>query len=363
MDEENKKRVLVCPLGWGLGHASRLIPIINQLKKKGFEVITAGDKLQMQYLLSYFPDIQAIYFPSFNVRFSKGSNQLFPILGIALRLPYHIAREHYAIKKIVKDYNIKLIISDNRYGLWHKGIKSVFITHQLRVMFPKPFRFFESLGEAIIRFFIKKYDYCWIPDYTDENNLSGKLSHSVKQTQNSKFIGLLSRFQGVKINIDENIWDLVGISSGPSPQRKIFIDLIQRFGRRNNLKTLIIKGNPDEGSNIFEEEGVHYAGHLDDNEFVKAIVSAKHLIARSGYSTIMDLEALGVSGLVVPTPGQTEQEYLAEYLSSKGLFKTCKQYELESIDLSTAQKRRATSNNLFDSRFQEIIFQQLVPLD
>jgi len=342
MDEKRKNRVLVCPLGWGLGHASRLIPIIRRLQKSGFEVIAAGDDLQMQYISSCFPDLITIHFPSFKVKLSKGSNQLFPIIGVALRLPYHTVREHYAIKRIVKDNNIKLIISDNRYGLWCSGIKSILITHQLWILFPKPFRFLEPIGAWFIRLISQKFTYCWVPDYLGAENLAGKLSHPLKLPINSRFIGVLSRFQDFKADTNSPKWDMVVVASGPSPQREIFIDLIVVIAKRTNLKTLIVKGNPVEGVNIYEDNGIFYAGHLTDNDFANAILSSKYLITRAGYSTIMDLSVLGVSGLIVSTPGQTEQEYLAKNLSSKGSFRSCKQDELVKIDISIAKVVRTS---------------------
>ena len=333
MENENRYRVLVCPLGWGLGHASRLIPIIKQQQELGHEVIAAGDKLQLQYITSFYSDIQTINFPSFSIRFSKGSNQLLPILGVAFRLPYHTIKEHFAIKRIVKDYRIKLIISDNRYGLWNRSVKTILITHQLRVLFPKPFRFLEPIGVLFIRYIAEKFDECWVPDFQGEENLAGKLSHPLKLPRNVKYIGTLSRFKGIETVQCERNWDLVGISSGPSPQREILIDLIAELGRKNNLKTLIIKGNLSEGKEIYELNGIFYAGHLNDLDFAAAVKSTKHLISRAGYSSIMDLNTLGVSGILVPTPGQTEQEYLSSYLSDKKMFTEVKQSSLLDFEV------------------------------
>jgi len=301
----------------------------------GDEVIAAGDRLQMQYITSFFPNICTLDFPSFKVKFSKGSNQLLPILGIGLRLPYYIIREHFAVKRIINENNINQIISDNRYGLWNRHVKSILITHQLRVLFPKPFRFLEPLGALFIRFIAGKFDECWVPDFQGEENLAGELSHPLKLPRNVKYIGPLSRFKEIEVPQAQGSWDLVGISSGPSPHRDILIELITNLGRKNNLKTLIIKGNPSEGSEIYEEEGIFYAGHLIDSDFVSAIKSTKYLICRAGYSTIMDLSALKVNCILIPTPGQTEQEYLSSYLSSKGLFRTNKQSDLVNLDLST----------------------------
>jgi uncharacterized protein (TIGR00661 family) len=359
------KRCLVCPLGWGLGHASRLIPVIDRIQKSGVEVIVAGDEMQIQYLANYFPSVKTICFLSFKVTLTKRTSQLIPLIGIAFRLPYHIIKEHLALGRIVQDNNIDLIISDNRYGLWHRGIKSILITHQLRVLFPKPFRFLEPIGEVFVRFISKKFTQCWIPDFSGDENLAGMLSHPAKIPSKARYIGSLSRFDIISSIIEEiQKWDLVGMASGPSPQREIFIELIAGLAKRNALKTLIIKGIPTEGTKIIENDGIFYAGHLSDIDFEKAVKSTKYLITRAGYSTIMDLMSIGISGLIVPTPGQTEQEYLAEYLSGKGLFRTCKQNELVKINISFA-KVVQTSHNfpnlLIDDAIQGVIVYPTIP--
>jgi len=357
MNALGKKRVLVCPLGWGLGHASRDIPIVEFLRNNGHEVIVAGDELQLTLIAQRFEGIKTIVFPSFKVQFSKRQSQIIPILWIALRLPYHIIKEHRSLKGIVRKHRIDVVISDNRFGLWCKGVKSIFITHQLQVIFPKPFRFLKPMGTIAIRFLTNKYDYCLVPDFKYDDNLSGKLSHLDNAPNKVKFIGALSRFNDFKFEVRSPVWDLVGIASGPSPQREIFIDLIGSIGKQHNLKTLIIKGNPAEGVNVFVDNEIHYVGHLNDKEFANAIISSKYLITRAGYSTIMDLATLGVSGLIVPTPGQTEQEYLANYLSSKNLFRTCKQGDLQKVDLSLAQlikKQIISSSELLEKTLHRL---------
>lgn len=358
MINKGKYRVLVCPLGWGLGHASRLVPVIAQLQNKECEVIIAGDNLQLKYLLTFFPGIENIHFPSFSVRYAKGSVQIFPIIRVALILPFITIREHLRLKKIIRAQKIQIVISDNRYGLWHKDIKTVIITHQLKVIPPKPFSFLESLITYFIKLIICKYDYCWVPDYSGEKSISGKLSHVKTQLPNIRFIGLLSRFQGIRSDKHQPRWDLVGISSGPSPQREIFIKLLETLAYKHNLRTLIIKGNPLEGNGILHKDLISYAGHLENEEFAGALFSTRYLITRSGYSTIMDLLTLGISCLIIPTPGQTEQEYLSLHLSEEGFFNTCNQSKMEDVDISYATVLRTEPQNtseLLCKAIQEVI--------
>ncbi len=332
--DKGSKRVLVCPLGWGLGHASRDIPIIEFFLNKGCEVIVAGDNQQMILLTQHFSGIKAIHFPSFKVKFSKGKSQLWPLIRIAFLLPYFIIKEHFLLKKLIKEHQIDIVVSDNRYGLWNKHVKSIFITHQLKVLFPQPFRFLEPIGERFIHYFIKKFDKCWIPDFSGKDNLAGELSHSSKIEGKVQYIGLLSRFSNLRINTTNETYDLVVVASGPSPQREIFIDKVAKLARIHSLKTLIIKGEPEAGTAIYEDDRIEFVGHLDDLLFASIVKSSKRVICRAGYSTIMDMVALGVSPIVVPTPGQTEQEYLAKSLGEKGIFRFVEQHKIDSFDIN-----------------------------
>ena len=338
--DERKKIILVCPLGWGLGHASRDIPIIDFLQKNGHEVIIAGDEIQLVLLSQHFEGVKTIPFPSIKVKFSKSQSQIFPLLWIALRLPYHIIKEHIILKGLVRKLKIDVVISDNRYGLWNNNIETILITHQLKVFFPRPFRIFEPIGARFIRFMAEKFDTCWIPDYPDSDGLAGELSHPRRLPSNANYIGILSRFSRINPIQLPLTWELVGIVSGPSPHREIFIAEIEKLSRRYDIKTLIVKGNPNEGIDTVEQNGIWYVGHLNDKEFSSVITSSKYLICRAGYSSIMDMVALGVKCLMVPTPGQTEQEYLSSYLSEMKRSNEKKQSELSNIDISEAVKEK-----------------------
>jgi predicted glycosyltransferase len=268
-----------------------------------------------------------------------------PLLWIALRLPYHILKEHFILKRLIKRLKIDIVISDNRFGLWNNDIKTILITHQLKVIFPKLFRVFEPVGAWVIRLMAEKFDSCWIPDYPDSNGLAGELSHLKKLPSNARYIGILSRFQKMESSPISTSWELVGIVSGPSPQREIFIDKMEKLSQKHNIKTLIVKGIPSEGVDIVEKDGIWYAGHLNDMEFAEVIKSSKYLICRAGYSSIMDMASLGIKCILVPTPGQTEQEYLAKHLSNNGLFNTYKQIELENINISSSQTIQNSPTN------------------
>lgn len=333
MDYE-KKRVLICPLGWGLGHASRDIPIIDHFLKLGCEVFVAGDSQQINLLNQRFPKVKSILFPSIKVKFSKRNSQLWPLTRIAFLLPFYIIKEHFLLKRLIREHQIDIVVSDNRYGLWNRHVKTIFITHQLKIFFPQPFRFLEPIGERFIRYFVNKYDECWVPDLLGTQNLAGELSRPSVRIDNVRYIGVLSRFSNFKVDKSLDIFDLIGIASGPSPQREIFIDEITKFAHIHSFKTLIIMGEPEIGTTIKEVGGIQYAGHLNDSEFASLVKSAKNVICRAGYSTIMDMVALDVKPIIVPTSGQTEQEYLLKHLTGNRIMIGVDQSSLNQINFS-----------------------------
>jgi hypothetical protein len=323
------ERVLICPLGWGLGHASRVIPIISHLIKRGCTVIFAGDESSLTLLNIRFPKNQSIYFPSISVRFSK-KGSFFSLFVIALKVIKRTISENRELQKIINQHKIDLVISDNRYGLYSEEIPSVLITHQLHIVFPKPFHWFESIGEWYVLRYANRFTECWVPDNPEGFRLSGELSQPNRLPGKIKFIGLLSRFYGHKPVEVITTWDLVAIVSGPPPHRDIFESELVDIANRLNLKTLIIQGLPLE-SNGQVKGMATLAPHLPDGEMANAILSAKFVICRSGYSTVMDLLALGRNALLIPTPGQTEQEYLAEYFAKNRIFKKCIQSDLDKL--------------------------------
>ena len=328
--------ILICPLGWGLGHASRGIPIIEMLLRKGHRVIVAGDKLQLELIKQRFPSIDTIPFPSLKVVFTRKSNQLLPLLWIALRLPFFNLWEHFKLKTLLNQYKVDVVISDNRYGLWNKSVKTVIITHQLTIIPPFPFKWAMPITRIITKKWLSRFNQVWIPDFSGDNSIAGILSEP-NGLGNLHYIGLLSRFSNICIDSQFNGFEMVVVASGPDPHRQIFIDISAKLAHKWKLNCLIIEGNPFNGIILRNIDGVWYVGHLPDLQFALAVKNSKYLIVRGGYSTVMDLLTLGVSGLIVPTPGQTEQEYLAEYLSEKGYFGYSTQSNLLNIDIADMQ--------------------------
>lgn len=330
MNKKKTQNILICPLGWGLGHASRDIPIIEYLLNQGHKIIVAADAPQLELIKTRFSGIITHEFPSLKIRFRSGKSQLIPLVWYALRLPFFNYFEHVRLRQIISDYTVDIVISDNRYGLWSKKIKTILITHQLRVIPPFPFKWTSLFTEFIAKKWLSRFNQVWIPDFEGINSLAGNLSRN-NGLDNLHYIGLLSRFMNISPDVLFSGFEMVVIASGPEPQRSIFVERCSSIAKAMNLSCLIFEGNPQNGIIPRNIDGVMYVGHLPDLQFALTVTNAKYLIVRGGYSTIMDLLVLGVSGLIVPTPGQTEQEFLASELSKKGFFMAANQADLDSL--------------------------------
>ena len=304
--------VLIAPLHWGLGHASRCIPIIKDEIEQGNLVYISANGKQKALLKEHFPDAQYVDIPFMDITYPKNGNVS---LHFALRGPklvFNIWREHYRLKRVIDRFSIDKVISDSRFGLWNKHAKSVFITHQVDIKTP----FFQSAINSINRWVMNHYDEVWIPDYEEKPGLAGELSHPAELLENSKYIGPLSRFNKKLQKESHFKYDVLAMISGPEPQRTLFEIQLRKQFQIDGKKALILKGNPKDKES-FEDGDITTKNHLLDEELLVALSQSKEVHARSGYSTIMDFHALGIGAKFYPTPGQTEQEYLAELHQNK----------------------------------------------
>lgn len=322
---KRKKRILICPLDWGLGHASRCIPVIRELIDNDIEVVIGADNGPLALLKREFPQLEFIVFPGYGIFYSKNRSMLLTMIMSLPRMLKGIYREHALLKCIIKNYKIDAVISDNRFGLWNSIVPAIFITHQIMVKCPKHLKFLEPIIHRINKLFIDKYDECWIPDIKGKENLSADLSHRFQLPRNAKFIGPLSRFgtNGITINDSHDpkrSYDLMAIISGPEPQRSIFEKIVLKQLKGTSLKSIIVRGVPEKNEKIQLSENIEIVSHLETNQMRETMLSSGLILSRPGYSTIMDLFVLRKKAIMVPTPGQTEQEYLADLFHNKGVF-------------------------------------------
>lgn len=318
--KNDKQRILLCPLDWGLGHATRCIPLIYAFLNQGHEVLLAGSGPSFECLKQEFPSLTFIPFESFTLQYSTGSSQIGAVLKALPRLFKRIKTEQKELASIVKSYAITQVVSDNRFGCYCKEVKSIYITHQLWVKLPSPFGFLEPLVARWHRGIIEKYDACWVPDYEEvEKSLAGKLSHPKVMLNNVTYIGPLSRFE--RIEIPDTLPTLtLAVLSGIEPQRSIFeAYLLDSLQIEPSDRVVLVQGLPQKGVQPFTVGKVTVYPSLPSAQLQELLLQASRIICRSGYSSVMDLAILGKLSATtfVPTPGQPEQEYLAQFLSAK----------------------------------------------
>jgi uncharacterized protein (TIGR00661 family) len=333
----SKKRVLVAPLDWGLGHATRCVPIINALLQQGFEVLLAGENAVATLLQKEFPSITILPLTGYNVQYAKNKNGFFwKMLAQLPSINRAIKNENAWLQKIIDTHKIDIVISDNRFGLHSKKAKTVFITHQLQIQTGNFLS--NKIAQYINYKYINKFDACWVPDLAGENNLAAALSHpAVFPKVPLHYVGILSRVQK---SVAAKKIDVAVILSGPEPQRTIFENIIVQQIENTTLNIVLARGLPSATENLISKnKNVQIVNYLPSSEISALIQSAKVVVARSGYSTVMDIAVLQQVAIFVPTPGQTEQVYLAKYLSDK---KYCIAANQDGFDLQATLEKIAT---------------------
>ncbi len=323
--------VLVAVLHWGLGHATRSIPVIEALLARGAAVCIAGSASSGRLLQKRFPALPYYELPDYGIRYPGKTGMTLAMIRNLPSIYRAIRREKELVANIVAERKVELIISDNRYGARHECCKNILLTHQLTPLLPAGSRF---LSNAFLKKFnglLQSFDTCWIPD-TADRFYSGKLSETRVPHNDIRFTGPLSRFAAQTGQSHQHIEGWLAVISGPEPQRSLFEKAVRKAARQAGEKLCIVAGRP--GEHIQGNGNVSIHAHLEDKELARLILSAPKVVMRSGYSSIMDLYTLGKRALLVPTPGQTEQEYLAEMHSAKGHFIRMRQ---DHLDLKRAE--------------------------
>ena len=314
MDLKSKqKTILIAPLNWGLGHATRCIPIIKALLENNYTPIIASDGIALALLKKEFPDIQTLELPSYQIEYAKnGANFKWKLIQNGPKMVRAILEEKKIIKNWIEKHAIDGIISDNRLGVISKKVPSVFITHQLNVMTGNT----TWITTKAHQYIIKKYTECWVPDLAGTLNLTGKLGHINDPNIKIKYIGPISRLEKKLV---PKKYDLLVILSGPEPQRGILEHHLKKEIVQFKGNVIFIEGNIESEQKTVVKEHVTYYNFMNSTELELAFNESEMVLCRSGYTTIMDLAQLRKKAFFIPTPGQYEQEYLAKKLEKEGL--------------------------------------------
>jgi uncharacterized protein (TIGR00661 family) len=323
-----KKTILVAPLFWGLGHASRCIPIIKELLSHNYNVLLGSDGAALLFLRKEFPSLSFVELPSYSIVYPNNGNYF--KWKMFLNLPSIqkvILSEKKIVRELVSEAKVDGIISDNRFGVRNSKVPSVFITHQLNVLTGNT----TFLSSKIHQNIINKFDQCWVPDIDAEENLSGKLGRLKKPKGSLQYLGPVSRFQKKKLPIKN---DILALISGPEPQRTFFENKLMEAFKLSEKSIVLVQGVVEEVQKKQTIGKICVVNFMLSAELEKSINESEVVVSRSGYTTILDLTIMEKKAFFIPTPGQYEQIYLAKRLKNLGIVPSCKQenFNLKQLD-------------------------------
>jgi UDP:flavonoid glycosyltransferase YjiC (YdhE family) len=324
----NGNRILITPLDWGLGHSTRCIPIIRRLLELDARPVIGADKGPLTLLRDAFPELPNVRIPGVEVRYAKGRSQGWAMAKQFPAMLRSVREEHHLFLDLRRSLQLDAVISDQRFGIRADGLPSVIITHQV---FP-----FTPIAQGLLRRFnlhqIRPFDRCWIPDDAQAPGLAGELSHGAMLPANARYIGPVSRMDPASAIAPAKHYRVVCVISGPEPQRTLLEQELMKQLQRIDGDHLLVLGKPDPP--LDEVVGnVRRMGHLGGDALTGALLQAELIVSRTGYTTLMDLARIGRRALVVPTPGQEEQEYLGELHARSGRFVVQAQ---DHLDVATA---------------------------
>lgn len=319
------KRVLIAPLNWGLGHATRCVPVIRLLLARGHQVFIASDGDSLDVLKKEFPDLTFFNLPSYNIQYSRNIPAWLFTLWRTRAFLKSIAREHRVAEEIIRENAIELVIADNRYGCWSKRVKSIFISHQLNLIMPSGTKWMGSFINFFHKRLIRKFNAVWVPDMPN-HVMSGELTTT---DLNTEFVGLLSRLER---RDEPTRYRLAVVLSGPEPQRTLLEKNILPQVMMLNVPTVFVRGMVNEKMGQSEIDNVRIYNYLTSDKLQQVMNQAEIIVSRSGYSTLMDLAVLKKKAVLIPTPGQPEQEYLAAKFMNDRVAYAVDQEKLELED-------------------------------
>jgi uncharacterized protein (TIGR00661 family) len=319
-----KKKVFIAPLNWGLGHATRDLPLIKELINKNFEVFVGANGRSLELLKREVPECRFIDFPDYPIKYPR--TRFFVTRFMSVIFPQMLTamfREGRALRDLQKKYKFDFIISDNRFRY--------LISHQLRYKLPFPINKMEWLPEYFNSVFFNRYDKIIVPDTGKENNFTGELAHRMRFIPEEKLIysGILTDLSKPSIQKESDI-DFLIIVSGPEPQRTKLELLIMQQIHALEGNVIAALGKPESNYKITKGNATIYS-FLNRERIADCMSRAKFIIGRPGYTSVMEMVELGKKALFIPTPGQVEQVYLAQHYMAQGWCYCVQQSRLDLV--------------------------------
>ncbi|WP_406537836.1 glycosyltransferase [Fibrobacter sp.] len=380
-------KVFVAPLDWGLGHATRCVPVVREFLRAGAEVELAVVKANANFFREVFPELRQRLAPSYNIVYPKhGYNMALWLLKNSMHLNAVMRYEHHFAEEMVERHGYDVLFSDNRFAFYSKKALSIYMTHQRRIAFPRAFAAFERIGVMWHANIMRKFDEVWVPDLEIYPGYAGSLSHSgaTPGDKPMRFVGTLSRFSEMgndgnalgnapaPVDLERVVdlmsvsefmahsanveWDaapekrtsgnhsfemranykVVAVVSGVEPARTQFEQQLRDALAQIPGRHMMILGKPSAEQKTWTEGNIEFHTHLATNDFADAVKRADFVVSRGGYSTVMDMAELGAKCIFVPTPGQFEQIVLAHDLSKAGYAVEIPADELSAETLASA---------------------------
>ena len=327
MDRIKNKTIFISALDWGLGHATRCVPLIKQLMQDNV-MILGVTPITALIFNEEFPSLKKVNVEPYNIRYSNTTPLSVRLLLDASRILRVVKKERLQLQKIIKEYQIDVVISDNRFGMYEKSVHCIYITHQLNIQAG----LFSEIANKVHHHFIKQFNEVWVPDFEEDNkSLAGKLSRNIIH-QNVNYIGTLSRLSIV--DKSENQYDYLCLISGPEPLRNDLEKALIKKANQSDKRICFVRGTTKELKSFINKNVIVF-DMPPAKELSQLILNATTIICRSGYSTLMDLQHLQKKNYIfVPTPGQDEQEYLAKYWNEKFEAKVVRQKDLNAFSFN-----------------------------
>lgn len=326
---QKRPHIFIAPVDWGWGHSTRTAAIIREINSEN-EITIGVSEMNRHFFSEHFPELKQVLLPSYNISYSSFIPAWIKVLLQSFSIKKKIKIEHEILDKFLSENRIDKVISDCRFGCYSEKVQSVLITHQLKLQSPV----FNGIANYFNQKMISSFNEVWVPDFEKkEQRLAGALSENEALKLPIKFVGPKSFLVHDKNGKKEDI-DLLLLLSGPEPQRSIFEKKLVEGLRNFEGKMILIRGTNKKSKLDFGK--IRTIDFISGNDLAELIVDSKKIICRSGYSSLMDLYLLNKKDMIlVPTPGQTEQEYLAHYWTEKFGVKKITQNKLKGqlIDL------------------------------
>ncbi len=353
----SQPRVFIAILDWGLGHATRSIPIIRQLEEKGGQIVLGSAGHALELLRLEFPHLECIELPAYNIHY-RSSSMWWNMAWQWPKIAKAVWQEHRELQKVISPRQIDFVISDSRFGCFSKRVPCVFVSHQLYIQIPfPPLRW---MVNQLNHLAIRQFSECWVPDLAQASNLAGALAHPPLD-KDTHYIGLLSR---MKPQQKQQTIPVVAVLSGPEPQRTYLEQKLIQQATEQKQHLTIVQGKPPPQEPIQLNQYISLIPFLSADALNTLLCQSQLVICRSGYTSLMDLAVLGKQALLIPTPGQTEQEYLADKLEKEGICHYQTQAKLDLVkDLAVAKKYRGFEQlemrlNLLERRIETFFEKQ-----